>query len=206
MTIVEVMETAPVIPVLVVDDVADAVPLALALVAGGLPVIEVTLRTPAALDVIREMAKVEGARVGAGTVTGPAELDAALDAGAEFVVSPGMSERLARAAQDREAPLLPGVATGSDILRGLDLGYDRFKFFPAEAAGGLEMLRALAAPFGHAHFCPTGGVTAETALTWLREPPVSCVGGSWIAPRGTRDWAKVGARARTAAALRGQSL
>jgi 2-dehydro-3-deoxyphosphogluconate aldolase/(4S)-4-hydroxy-2-oxoglutarate aldolase len=203
MTIVAVMETAPVIPVLVVDDVADALPLARALVAGGLPVIEVTLRTAAALDTIREMARVEGARVGAGTVTGPAELDAALDAGAEFLVSPGMSERLSRAAQDREAPLLPGVATASDILRGLDVGYDRFKFFPAEAAGGIRALRALAAPFGHAHFCPTGGITPETAAEWLAEPSVSCVGGSWIAPRGFRDWAEVERRARAAAALRG---
>jgi 2-dehydro-3-deoxyphosphogluconate aldolase/(4S)-4-hydroxy-2-oxoglutarate aldolase len=203
MSIAEVMETAPVIPVLVVDSAADAAPLAEALVAGGLTVIEVTLRTPAALDAIREMSRVAGARVGAGTVTGPAELDAALDAGAEFLVSPGMSERLARAAQDREVPLLPGVATASDILRGLDVGYDRFKFFPAEAAGGLKTLRALAAPFGHAHFCPTGGITLETAASWLAEPSVSCVGGSWIAPRGFRDWAEVSRRAGAAAALSG---
>lgn len=203
MSIVEVMETAPVIPVLVVDAVADAAPLAGALVAGGLPVIEVTLRTPVALDVIREMAQVPGARVGAGTVTGPAELDAALDAGAEFLVSPGMSVRLARAAQDREVPLLPGIATASDILRGLDVGYDRFKFFPAEAAGGLPALRALAAPFGHARFCPTGGITFETAADWLAEPSVACVGGSWIAPRGLRDWEEVTRRARAAAAFRG---
>lgn len=203
MTIVEVMETAPVIPVLVVDAVADAAPLGAALVAGGLPVIEVTLRTPAALDVIREMAQVSGARVGAGTVTGPAELDAALDAGAEFLVSPGMSERLARAAQDREVALLPGIATASDILRGLDIGYDRFKFFPAGAAGGLPALRALAAPFGHARFCPTGGITLETAADWLAEPAVACVGGSWIAPRGLRDWSEVTRRAQAASALRG---
>jgi 2-dehydro-3-deoxyphosphogluconate aldolase/(4S)-4-hydroxy-2-oxoglutarate aldolase len=203
MTIAEVMETAPVIPVLVVDDVADAVPLAEALVAGGLPVLEVTLRTAAALDVIRAMAKVPGARVGAGTVTGPAEVDAALDAGAEFLVSPGLTERLARAAIEHAVPLLPGVATASDILRGLDVGFDRFKFFPAEAAGGLPALRALAAPFAHVRFCPTGGITEQTAPAWLAEPAVACIGGSWVAPRGNRDWPAITARARSSAALRG---
>jgi 2-dehydro-3-deoxyphosphogluconate aldolase / (4S)-4-hydroxy-2-oxoglutarate aldolase len=200
--IAALMRLAPVIPVLIVDDIADAAPLATALVAGGLPLLEVTLRTPAALQVIAEMARVPGAIVGAGTVLNPADLDAALAAGARFIVSPGLTDPLARAAIAAGVPFLPGVANAGDIMRGLDLGLDRFKFFPAVASGGLPVLSALAAVFGALRFCPTGGITAATAPEWLAKPFIECVGGSWLAARGERDWAAIEARAKAAGALR----
>ncbi len=202
MEIGTIMRTAPVIPVIVIDDVAHAVPLAEALVAGGLPVLEVTLRTPAALDAIRAMKTVEGALVGAGTVTGPAQLEEALEAGAEFIVSPGLTENLGRAAIASGVPFLPGIATAGDIMRGLDMGLTHFKFFPATAAGGIPALKALAAPFGQVCFCPTGGITRETASDWLALEPVLCVGGSWVAPVGAPDPARIEALAREAAQLR----
>jgi len=197
-----IMHTAPVIPVLVIDDVAHAAPIAEALVEGGLPVLEVTLRTLAALDVIREMKQVLGAIVGAGTVLNPAQLDKALAAGAEFIVSPGLTQPLGEAAIANATPFLPGIANAGDIMRGLDLGLTRFKFFPAMAAGGLPALKSLAAPFPMARFCPTGGITAATAAEWLADPAVLCVGGSWLVPRGTPDPAAIEAAARAAAALR----
>ena len=199
--IATLMKTAPVIPVIVIDDVADAAPLASALVAGGLPVLEVTLRTPAALDAIAAMKRVEGAIVGAGTVTNPHELDQALAAGSEFIVSPGLTEPLARAAIDRGVPFLPGIADAGDIMRGLDLGLTHFKFFPAMAAGGLSALKALASPFGQCRFCPTGGIGPDNAAEWLAFDPVLCVGGSWVAPRGRPDVAEVERIAREAVAL-----
>ena len=199
MTIDEIMAQAPVIPVLVVEEHMDPVALAEALVDGGLPVIEVTLRTPYALDAIRAMAQVPGAVVGAGTVRDEAQLARALDAGARFIVSPGLTNPLALAARDTEVAFLPGVATASDILRGLDLGLTRFKFFPAEAMGGLATLKALAAPFPEVRFCPTGGIGADSAAQWLAHPSVLCVGGSWIVPPGETDMAAVAARARAAA-------
>lgn len=180
MNIDHVMRLAPLIPVIVIDDVAHAVPLATRLVAGGMVALEVTLRTPAAIDAIRAMTNVAGAFVGAGTVLNEAQLDAAIDAGAKFIVSPGLTDRLARAAIERGIPFLPGVATAADIMRGLDLGLDRFKFFPAVANGGIPALSALSAPFGHVRFCPTGGITAATAPDWLALPSVICVGGSWM--------------------------
>ena len=195
------MRTAPVIPVLVVDDAAQARPMAEALVAGGLTVLEVTLRTPAALDVIREMKQVPGAIVGAGTVLNKVQLDAALDAGAEFVVSPGLTDTCARAAIASGVPYLPGVATTSDIMRGLDLGLDRFKFFPAMASGGTPTLKALAAVFGEVRFCPTGGITEETASEWLALEAVLCVGGSWVVPKGPLDPRAVEEAARRASRL-----
>ena len=195
-----IMRAAPVIPVLVIEYANQARPLAEALVGGGLKVLEVTLRTSAALDAIREMKQVPGAIVGAGTVTNPAELDAALGAGAEFFVSPGLTERLARVAIGTQVPFLPGVATASDIMRGLDLGLEHFKFFPAAASGGLPALRALAAPFGGVKFCPTGGISAERAPEWLAHPSVLCVGGTGITPRGA-DMAQVRALAQQAATL-----
>jgi 2-dehydro-3-deoxyphosphogluconate aldolase/(4S)-4-hydroxy-2-oxoglutarate aldolase len=200
-TIEDIMRTAPVIPVLVVDDVQQARPLAEALVSGGLRVLEVTLRTPAALDVIREMKQVEGAIVGAGTVTNPAQLNAAIEAGSEFIVSPGLTEPLGRAAVESGVPFLPGIATAGDIMRGLDLGLDRFKFFPAEAAGGISALRALAAPFGEVRFCPTGGISEETAPHWLGLEAVLCVGGSWVVPKGPPDYIAVAEAARRASRL-----
>jgi len=201
MTIDAIMRLAPVIPVLVIEEQIDPVALAEALVAGGLPVIEVTLRTNNALDAIRAMARVPGAVVGAGTVRDEAQLARALDAGAQFIVSPGLTHPLALAARDTEIPFLPGIATASDILRGLDLGLTRFKFFPAEAMGGVATLQALAAPFPDVLFCPTGGIRADSAAQWLACPSVLCVGGSWIVPAGETDFAAVAARARAGAAL-----
>lgn len=201
MTIDEIMRTAPVIPVLVIEDAAHARPIAEALVKGGLRVLEVTLRTAAALDVIAEMAKVDGAIVGAGTVLNEAQLDAAIEAGSQFIVSPGLTEPLGRAAVQSGVPFLPGTANAGDIMRGLDLGLERFKFFPATASGGLPALKSLAAVFGNVRFCPTGGITLETAPQWLAEPAIACVGGSWIVPKGAPDVALIEANARAAAAL-----
>jgi 2-dehydro-3-deoxyphosphogluconate aldolase / (4S)-4-hydroxy-2-oxoglutarate aldolase len=199
-----IMRTAPVIPVLVVDRVADAAPLAAALVAGGLTVLEVTLRTPVALEVIAEMAKVPGAIVGAGTVLNPADLAASIASGAQFIVSPGLTEALARAAIAAQIPFLPGIATAGDIMRGLDLGLRHFKFFPAESSGGLPALKALAAPFGHCKFCPTGGITETKAPEYLSHDAILCVGGSWIAPVdlvAAGNWAEITKRAKAARVL-----
>lgn len=196
-----IMRSAPVIPVLVLDGALDATALAGTLVAAGLPVLEVTLRTPAALPAIRAMAAVPGAIVGAGTVLDAAQLGEAVEAGASFIVSPGLTESLATAARKAAVPYLPGVATASDILRGLELGLDRFKFFPAEAAGGKAALAALSAPFAGARFCPTGGIRPDSAADWLGLPSVLCVGGTWLAPPGETDLAVIAERARAAAAL-----
>ncbi|MCJ2082374.1 bifunctional 4-hydroxy-2-oxoglutarate aldolase/2-dehydro-3-deoxy-phosphogluconate aldolase [Methylobacterium sp. J-090] len=196
------MRSVPVIPVLVVEDVAHAEPIARALVAGGLTALEVTLRTPAALEVIRIMSRVEGAVVGAGTVLNPRDLDAAINAGAKFIVSPGLTEPLTRAAIDRGIPYLPGIANSADIMRGLDHGLDRFKFFPAEAAGGIKALKALAGPFHQVRFCPTGGITEATAPDWLALKPVLCVGGSWVVPAGLPEEAVIRRSAEAAARLR----
>ncbi len=195
-----IMRKAPVIPVLVIENAAHAVPIAQALVAGGLPVLEVTLRTAAALDVIREMKQVPGAIVGAGTVLNEYALEDALNAGSEFIVSPGLTEPLGKAAIAAGVPFLPGTANAGDIMRGLDLGLDRFKFFPAEASGGIPALKAIAAPFGMARFCPTGGITAATAPDWLALDAVLCCGGSWLVKDPT-DVAAIEAAARAASAL-----
>ena len=197
----DIMRLAPVIPVLVIEDAAHAAPIAEALVKGGLPVLEVTLRTAAALDVIREMKRVPGAIVGAGTVLNEHALDDALEAGSEFIVSPGLTDVLTKAALAADAPFLPGVATASDVMRGLDLGLDRFKFFPAEANGGIPALKSIAAPFGMARFCPTGGITPATAPAWLALDAVLCCGGSWLVSKGTPDLPAIEAAARAAAAL-----
>ena len=201
MTIEEIMRTAPVIPVLVVDRLEDAVPMAEALVAGGLRVLEVTLRTPVALDAIRAMREVDGAIVGAGTVVDQEQLQAAIDAGAQFIVSPGLTEALGRAAIRAEVPFLPGIATAGDIMRGLELGLEHFKFFPAEANGGIPALKALAGPFGGLKFCPTGGIRQETAADWLALEQVLCVGGSWLVPQGEGDREAIRARAQSATRL-----
>jgi 2-dehydro-3-deoxyphosphogluconate aldolase/(4S)-4-hydroxy-2-oxoglutarate aldolase len=195
-----IMRTAPVIPVLVIDDAGAAERTAEALVSGGLRVLEVTLRTPAALDAIREMRKVDGAIIGAGTVLNEADLRASLDAGAEFIVSPGLTEPLGKAAIACGVPFLPGIANAGDIMRGLDMGLTHFKFFPAEAAGGLKALKALAAPFAACRFCPTGGISLETAPQWLAEPAVLCVGGSWLVKPGMPSSA-IEAAARAASGL-----
>jgi len=200
MTIDEIMRSAPVIPVLVLEEEMDWAALAETFVAAGLPVLEVTLRTPAALDAIRHMARVAGAIVGAGTVLNEAQLAQAIDAGSRFIVSPGLTNPLALAARDTEIPFLPGVATAADIMRGIDLGLDRFKFFPAVTSGGIPALNALSGPFGNIRFCPTGGIRPETAAGWLALPSVLCVGGTWFVKPGD-DLASVSERARAAAAL-----
>jgi 2-dehydro-3-deoxyphosphogluconate aldolase/(4S)-4-hydroxy-2-oxoglutarate aldolase len=196
-----IMRTGPVIPVLVIDKLAQARPIAEALVAGGLSVLEVTLRTPCALDAIRAMRAVPGAIVGAGTVLSEADLRASIDAGAEFIVSPGLTEPFGRAAIASGIPFLPGVANAGDIMRGLDMGLSHFKFFPAEAAGGRAALKALAAPFGNVRFCPTGGITADSARDWLALDAVLCVGGSWLVRPGVPDAVAIRAAAAAAAGL-----
>lgn len=201
MTIDAIMRTSAVIPVLVIDDVATARPLAEALVAGGLRVLEVTLRTPAALEAIAEMKQVPGAIVGAGTVVSADQFEQVMTAGAEFIVSPGLTERLAAPIIASGVPFLPGIANAGDIMRGLDLGLTHFKFFPAEANGGLKALKALAGPFYQCRFCPTGGLTEATAPEWLAFDPVLCVGGSWVTPKGA-SMAEVEALARVASGLR----
>ncbi len=200
MNIEAIMKTAPVIPVLVIDDAATARPLAEALVKGGLRVLEVTMRTPAALDAIREMKQVEGAIVGAGTVVNTAQFEQVMRADAEFIVSPGLTERLGETIVGSGVPYLPGVANAGDIMRGLDLGLSHFKFFPAETSGGLKALKALAAPFFQCKFCPTGGISAATAPEWLAFDPILCVGGSWVTPKGA-SMEQVEALAREAAGL-----
>jgi 2-dehydro-3-deoxyphosphogluconate aldolase/(4S)-4-hydroxy-2-oxoglutarate aldolase len=197
-----IMRTAPVIPVLVIEDVAHARPVAEALVAGGLRVLEVTLRTAAALDVIAEMKKVPGAIVGAGTVVDIPGLESAIAAGSEFIVSPGLTENLGKAAVAKGIPFLPGIANAGDIMRGLDLGLTHFKFFPAEANGGLPALKSLIGPFGQCKFCPTGGIKQETAADWLAVSEILCVGGSWLVGKGTPDVVAIETAARAAAALR----
>jgi 2-dehydro-3-deoxyphosphogluconate aldolase/(4S)-4-hydroxy-2-oxoglutarate aldolase len=201
MTIDEIMRAAPVIPVLVLEGEEDWAKLAETFVRAGLPVLEVTLRTPAALDAIRQMSGVEGAIVGAGTVLNQGQLDEAAAAGASFIVSPGLTEPLARSVQKSGLAYLPGVATAGDIMRGLDLGLDRFKFFPAEASGGIRALKALCGPFGSIRFCPTGGIRPDNAADWLALDAILCVGGTWLyRPGDSMD--EVDERARAASALR----
>jgi len=201
MTIDDIMRAAPVIPVLVLEGEQDWGALAETFVAAGLPVLEVTLRTPVALPAIRAMSKVSGAIVGAGTVLNEAQLGEALDAGSRFIVSPGLTEPLGKAAIASGTAFLPGVATAGDLMRGFEMGLRRFKFFPAEASGGIPALKALSAPFGEARFCPTGGIRPETAADWLAVPSVLCVGGSWFIQDGELDFDAIGARARAAAGL-----
>lgn len=200
--IASIMTLAPVIPVLVIDDVSTARPIAEALVAGGIRALEVTLRTPAALEAIQEMAKVEGAVVGAGTVINEKQLQSAIDVGARFIVSPGLTESLGKAAVASGIPFLPGTANAADIMFGLDLGLTHFKFFPAEANGGIPALKALTGPFPQCRFCPTGGVTLATAPNWLAIPEVLCVGGSWMAPRNAEDYAAITEAAKASSQLK----
>ncbi|WP_226625469.1 bifunctional 4-hydroxy-2-oxoglutarate aldolase/2-dehydro-3-deoxy-phosphogluconate aldolase [Alloyangia pacifica] len=195
---------APVIPVLVIDDVAHARPLAEALVAGGLPVLEVTLRTPVALDAIREMAKVEGGVVGAGTLLTPEDVKAAVEAGAKFGVSPGATDKILDACEAADLPLLPGAATASEAMALLERGYTVQKFFPAEANGGAPALKAIGAPIPQVSFCPTGGVSMKNVGDYLSLKNVLCCGGSWVAPKDLMqagDWDGIVALAKEAAAL-----
>ncbi|MEP2922018.1 MAG: bifunctional 4-hydroxy-2-oxoglutarate aldolase/2-dehydro-3-deoxy-phosphogluconate aldolase [Sulfitobacter sp.] len=200
----ELASLAPIIPVIVVDDVADAIPLAKALVRGGLPVLEVTLRTDCALEVIKAMATVEGARVGAGTLVTPQDVTDVIEAGATFGVTPGSPAALVDAVLEANLPLLPGAATATEAMTLQARGFEVLKFFPAEAAGGIKMLKGLGGPLPGISFCPTGGVSLENAPDYLALPNVVCAGGSWIAPLDlvkAGDWDEIENRARAAAAL-----
>ncbi len=208
-----VLHQAPVVPVLAVADLNDAIPLAETLVAAGLPVLEITLRTPVALEVIRRMRDVPGAIVGAGTVLTREDLFAVQEAGAAFAISPGGTDALYAAARDAAAlgsaiPLLPGIATASELMRGLEHGYKRFKFFPAESSGGIAALKGFGGPFAQVKFCPTGGIDAAKAPAYLALPNVITVGGSWMVPNDAlkaKDWHAIGALAKAAAALLGHA-
>ena len=200
-----ICKLAPVVPVLVIEDPAHAGPLAQALVAGGLPALEVTLRTPAALEAIRLMAEVPGGVVGAGTLLTPADVKAAKAAGAKFGVSPGATQRILDACANYELPLLPGAATASEIMILLEMGYTVQKFFPAEQAGGAGYLKSIGGPIPQVSFCPTGGIGLKNARDYLGLPNILCVGGSWVAPKDAMargDWAAITALAAEAAALR----
>lgn len=200
----EICTLAPVVPVLVVKDAGHAAPLAQALVAGGLPALEVTLRTDAALDVISEMAQIDGGVVGAGTLLTTQDVENAKKAGARFGVSPGATDRLLDACEANDLPLLPGASSASEAMRLLERGYSVQKFFPAEAAGGVPFLNGLSSPLPQIRFCPTGGVSPGNARDYLALPNTICVGGSWVAPSGlveARDWDGITALARAAAAL-----
>jgi len=198
---------APVVPVLSIEHIEDALPLARALVAGGLAVLEITLRTEAAIGAIRTIREqVADASVGAGTVLSVRDLSAVEAAGAGFAISPGATDALYAAAANARVPLLPGIATASELMRGLELGYQRFKFFPAEASGGIAALKSFAGPFAQAKFCPTGGIDAAKAPAYLALPNVMTVGGSWMVPAdalAAGDWERIERLAREAAALRG---
>ena len=204
----EILRQGPVVPVIVIRKVEQAVPLAKALVAGGIRVLEITLRTPVALEAIRAIAReVPGAVVGAGTVTLGEELEAVAAAGGVFAISPGLTPELLDKANGGPIPLVPGIATISELMTGLARGYDHFKFFPAGPAGGVKMLQAFAGPFPQITFCPTGGVNAANYREYLALDNVACVGGSWVAPQGAMDrgdWAQITALAREAVATSGR--
>jgi len=206
MNVLELMQIGPVIPVIVIEDVAHAVPLARALVVGGVRVLEVTLRTPAGLQAIADIARnVPEAIVGVGTITQPHEFKQSIDAGARFGVTPGLTPALIEAVRGLALPLLPGVMTPADVISAKAAGYLQLKLFPAQQAGGIGMLKALAGPFPDVMFCPTGGVTAATAADFLALPNVACVGGSWLTPKDAitaGDWTRITTLAREAAALR----
>ena len=201
-----ILKAQPVVPVLIVDDAKSAVPLARALVAGGLKAIEITMRTPAALDAIRAVAaEVEGANVGAGTILSAKDWDAAVAAGSTFIVSPGVTRGILDAAKASDVPILPGAATASEVMALREEGVEVMKFFPAEQAGGAAYLKALSSPLAGTLFCPTGGVSLKNAKDYLSLPNVVCVGGSWVAPKelvAAGDWAGITRLAREAAALK----
>ncbi len=205
--LLSVLKLQPVVPVLIVDNAKDAVPLARALVAGGLKAIEVTMRTPAALDAVRAVAdEVEGAVPGAGTILNAKHFEQAVAAGAQFIVSPGSTRDLVAAANNSEVPLLPGAGSPSEIMTLLEQGIDVMKFFPAEQSGGAAYLKSLASPFGGVSFCPTGGISLKNAMDYLSLPNVVCVGGSWVAPKdmvAAGDWDGITKLAAEAFALKG---
>ena len=200
----KICQLAPVIPVLVVHDTDIAKPLAEALISGGLPVLEVTLRTQSALKVISEMAKVPGGIVGAGTITKSIDAKDAINAGANFAVSPGSTDNILEACEQQNLPILPGAATSTEIMRLFDLGYSVQKFFPAEAIGGRAALKAIGGPLPNVKFCPTGGITINNAKDYLKLENTLCVGGSWVAPQNlieNKDWKSITDLARTASKM-----
>jgi len=205
--LLSVLKLQPVVPVLIIEDVAHAVPLARALVAGGLKAIEITMRTAAALDAIRAVAnEVEGAVAGAGTILNAKHFEQAVAAGSQFIVSPGSTRGLLDAARESDIPLLPGAVTSSEIMALKEEGYDVLKFFPAEQAGGANYIKSLASPFAGTMFCPTGGISLKNAKDYLSLPNIVCVGGSWVAPKelvAAGDWAGITKLAAEACALRG---
>lgn len=205
----EILRQGPVVPVMVIQKLEHAVPLAKALMDGGIRVLEITLRTPVAVEAIRAIRRdVPDAMVGAGTVIRPEELTVVAEAGAVFAISPGLTVELLQAANEGPIPLIPGIATVSEMMTGLALGYTYFKFFPAEAAGGVKMLKAIAGPFPQITFCPTGGITPDNYRDYLTLGNVACVGGSWLAPQESvdnRDWARITALTREAVARSGRS-
>ncbi|SNY41789.1 2-keto-3-deoxy-phosphogluconate aldolase [Arsukibacterium tuosuense] len=205
----ELFAQGAVVPVIVIKDLADAVPMAKALLAGGIRVLEVTLRTPVAMDAIKLLAEqVPEAIVGAGTVTTAAQLEQVIAAGAKFAISPGLTRELLQAGKDSAIPLIPGIASISELMEGTGLGYTHFKFFPAEAAGGVKTLKSIHGPFSDIRFCPTGGINENNYLDYLALPNVSCVGGSWIVPDqavSDKDWPKITELTRTAVAVAAQA-
>jgi len=204
----EILRQGPVVPVMVIHKLEQAVPLAKALMAGGIRVLEITLRTPVAVEAIRAISQdVPGAIVGAGTVVRPEELTVVAKAGAVFAISPGLTVELLQAANQGTIPLIPGISTVSELMTGMALDYTHFKFFPAEAAGGVKMLKAISGPFPQITFCPTGGITLDNYLNYLALGNVACIGGSWIAPQGAMDqgdWAKITVLSKEAVARAGR--
>lgn len=204
----EILRQGPVVPVMVIHKLEQAVPLATALMAGGIRVLEITLRTPVAVEAIRAISRdVPGAIVGAGTVIRPEELTKVAEAGAVFAISPGLTVELLQSANQGTIPLIPGISTVSELMTGMELGYTHFKFFPAEAAGGVKMLKAIAGPFPQITFCPTGGITLDNYLDYLALKNVACIGGSWVAPQEAMDrgdWTRITALAREAVARSGR--
>lgn len=195
MKALDILQRSPVVPVIVIDDLVDALPMAKALLAGGVDVLEVTLRTPAALDAIKLLSdELPDALVGAGTVTNPDQLEQVRAAGAKFAISPGITDALLQAGQVSDIPLIPGISTVSELMHAIDFGYSHLKFFPAEAAGGVAMLKAISGPFPQIRFCPTGGISLHNYRDYLALPNVLCVGGSWLVPKDAvqeGNWQKI---------------
>ncbi len=204
--IIEILQISPIVPVVVVEDIKDAVPLAQSLVEGGIPIIEVTLRSNCALEAIELIAKnVPKMRVGAGTILNPAQLEQAQNRGAEFLISPGLTIKLLEHAKKKDMPLIPGVSSSSEVMQALELGYSALKFFPAEYCGGVKLLNAFNGPFKGVKFCPTGGISADNMRSYLNLENVLCVGGSWLTPKNliqNKEWDKITEICKRALALR----
>ncbi|GAA7097220.1 bifunctional 4-hydroxy-2-oxoglutarate aldolase/2-dehydro-3-deoxy-phosphogluconate aldolase [Helicobacter pylori] len=203
--IIEVLQISPIVPVVVVENVWDAVPLAQSLIEGGIPIIEVTLRSSCALEAIELIAKnVPKMRVGAGTILNPTQLEQAQNRGAEFLISPGLTIKLLEYAKKKDMPLIPGVSSSSEVMQALELGYNALKFFPAEYCGGVKLLNAFNGPFKGVKFCPTGGISADNMRSYLNLENVLCVGGSWLTPKNliqNKEWDKITEICKRALAL-----